>query len=330
MKYIRKLIVIPLILMTFLVISPSLSYAKEGDFYKKYQSEFDKRIIDPNMIDLVKNYDYKTNSFDCGWTEFTCKVNSIGFQMSLGALKFAYGGLKYTVITPESIMRDEDFKKYKQALGTLSTSMLALFFLWSILSSYAKRFADPSDGFVVYNDKILLTVVACIILFEYDQVFTYLLKFQQYAVSGIIRETIDNEELVKTLFIYGAEYGMMIAFLIAAILLIFSAAYMYRFALFGLMYMVGPVAIPTITNETYNFFNTWLGIIINNGVTLFLQVLCFSIGLRRFLTVGENPLLGIVFFFLALAIPGLLGSFGGGTGTARMGSEVAKHLMRRR
>lgn len=110
---------------------------------------------------------------------------------------------------------------------------------------------------------------------------------------------------------------------------------MYRFVLFGLLYVVGVLAIPTILNDEYNYFSLWIRQLINNGVTLFLQALSFSLGFQALLKnseFGQGAFFSVAmaFFILALTIPGILGQLGASSGSGRAIGTLVRYVARKR
>src|SRR5699024_11754691 len=62
---------------------------------------------------------------------------------------------------------------------------------------------------------------------------------------------------------------LIILYAVLLVVLFFQMA--YTFALIGLFYTVGPVAIVTMVNDEYNMFSMWLKTIIARFLTLALQ-----------------------------------------------------------
>lgn len=343
-KIILFIFVIPLLLSTLAITA----HAETGDFYNKHKSTFKKKHLSDSEIYTIKQYDYDTNSFDCGITglslikgdlakNIACQINGISYKMSIGATKLAIGGLKNEVVKPSQITDNKIFKKYKSGLGALSHTLLAIFLLWHIMKIIASRYAQPEEGMNMTQDKLLMVLSAGILLGIYDQLINYILLFQQYAVQGVLTESVKAEDIAVFVFAEGANYGMGIALLIGGILLIFSIAFMYRFVLFGLLYAVGVIAIPTMLNDEYNYFSLWLRTFINNGITLFLQAICCSMGLRSLLKedslglgTGNAFIVAIALFILALAVPTILGQLGASSGTSRMLGSAVRIASRRR
>jgi hypothetical protein len=312
----------------------SVPDASEGDFYNRHKSEIESQILIKSQRDLIKKYDYELNDFNCKAFDFTCKMDAAQYKMAIGAIKLSHGGITSFVITPSLITENQVFKEFKNALGGFSTTMLAIFLMWQIMKVVASRYADASDGAIAINDKIIMVVVCAIFLGIYDDFFVWVLQFQEVLVSGVLKDPVKTEDIILITFINGSTYGMLIAFLIMLVMLVFSIAFMYRFVLFGLLYIVGVVAIPTGVNDEYNYFSLWLRLLINNGVTLFLQALAFSLGFLALIknnsfSMGASFSVAMAFFLLALAVPSLLGGLGSSSGSSRAIASVVRHAMRR-
>lgn len=342
------LIVLIAFLCSFVLTTPS--YAEKGDFYEKNKEKIEAAIPKENKKarQFIESYDYDTNSFDCGMTDFSCSFKSVIFEPIIGTVQMTYDGLKSTVVKPSYITGNETFVKFKNGFKSLSTTLLAIFLMWQTMKAIAVRFADGSESLNAINQKLVTVISLGILLGIYDKFFDYILTIQEILVKAVIEDPISMYEVVLMILLYGVGYGIFIILILAGVLLIFSVTFMYRFVLFGLLYMVGVLAIPTGVNEEYNYFSLWLRILMNNIVTLFLQALCFSVG---FVTLIKNDTFGIntslaqnafgygvgisfvislAFFVLALSIPGLLGQLGSSTGTTRAMGSMARYVAMRR
>lgn len=330
--------------VAFLVIFPNQSvHAKTGDFYEKHKKEFEQGIYSKSYIETVKKYDSKTNSFSCGFTQITCHFHSQQLGIALGMANFVTEATKILVLNPESIVKDSGFTKYKKYLDGLSTTMLSLFLVWQIMVMIARRLGDPDDLPQTMNNKLFQTVVGGIFLGLYSPIFTYILKIQEYAVSNLLSAGLEKDQLVKMIFLYTPNYSIMFGIFVGLINIIFLLALVYRFVAFGFFYVVGPVAIPTIVNEEFNYFQIWLRAIVNNLVTLFCQTLAFVLSIAALtnqldftknLPMGADVVVGFVlacvFCFFALVIPSYLGNLGASTGTGRSLGRVVRLAVLRR
>lgn len=322
-----------LIVLSFFSMTTK-SYAKAGDFYKDHKKEIEEHVKSKDARSYIKDYDYSTNTFDCGALDISCKAQSLFSRSAIGWVKIGYEGLKSTVISPSDIMDNSTFKKYKNAFGTLSTSMMAVFLSWQIIKIMAQRYADFDDGNIAISGKVVTVIGSAILLGVYDSVFTKILTVQSQMVKAILGTAVTTKELVLIILIKEAGYGILIGIILSAAIGIFSVIWMYRFVLFGLLYMVGVIAIPTAVNEEFNFFSLWIRLLISNAVTIVLQTLCFSIGLvalvkNEAFNSGTSFVTAMAFFVLAIAIPSLLGNFGASTGTSRALGTTVKYLVRK-
>lgn len=330
-KMIRK-IAITLFFMIIFMFTNNSAFADYGDFYEKYKDHF-KNWSDMDK-DIVKAYDLDTNTFDCGTFDFYCKINGFLYQTGIGMVKASYSSSKSAVISPHSITTNTIFLSYKNALDKTSWLMLYVFLTWNIVKIVAHRFADAEDGMVALNEKILKTAVLAILLALYYPLFNYILEFQYEAVSAVMGNVVSIEDIALTMFTHTGFYGYIMAILIGGVMMIFQIAFLYRFVLFGVLYIMGVVAIPTGMNEEYNFFNVWLRLLISNGITLFLQALTFTLGVKALFVNnafnnGTAFTVAMAFWILALSIPSLLGQMGASTGTSRAVGSIVRVLARR-
>lgn len=340
MKKSKKYLLPLLILFVIGVfINDSTVYADKGDFYDRNKTQINeiKDVVgwSDDFVDLLKDYDMETNSFDCRWFSFYCKINGWWYTNVLGFVKSVYNTAEGAVIAPSDITGSSIFNKYKNGLKVLSTWMLAIFLMWQIVRIIALRFADSEDGMVALNEKILKIIALAILLGIYEPLFNFIMDFQYNSVSAVLSDSIDQDQVALSVFAFGGGYGIIFGLLIALISFIFKIAFAYRFVLFALLYIVGVVAIPTGVNDEYNYFSVWLRLLIANGVTLFLQALTFALGYTMIFSIDalyDNMgfYTGFAFFILALAVPSLLGQLGASSGTTRAMGSLIRYARRMR
>lgn len=340
MKKYQKLIFLVFIL--FLLI-PQNTYAKKGDFYEKHKEEIDEHIIDKGYIKTIKAYDSKTNSFECGMTEFGCKFDSFQLKWALGLVSFVADGTKVLVLEPEMITKDNGFNTYKGYISGLSTSLLVLFLVWQMVAMMMRRFGDPDDYPQAMNQKLLQVFCAACFLGLYEPIFTMVLTVQSDVTSAILESGISKDQLRLMVFLYSIDYSIFFSLFIGIINIVFLIALVYRFVALGFFYVIGPAAIPTMVNEEFNYFTIWWRYIVNNIVTLFVQSMAFALSLAamtgQFTFTKNLPpgvdvvvgfLLASVFCLFALVLPSLLGNLGSSTGTGRSLGRVVRYAVIRR
>jgi hypothetical protein len=333
------------IFIVAMVTLPTFASAEKGDFYDDNKKKIDERFDgDKDAIKFIKAYDPSTNNFDCGITEISCHVMGTYYEMALGFANFVSQGTKVLVLEPDAIVKDKAFTTYKGYLKDLSTIMLSTFLLWQVIILTARRFGDPDDYPQALNGKIFSVVAGALFLGLYEIIFSNILEIQHMAVSAILESGLDKKQLYLMIFLNSPDYSIVYGFFVGIVMIVFLIALIYRYVAFGFFYVVGPVAIPTIVNEEFNYFNVWLKAIVNNLVTLFCQSICFALALSAMLGkmnfVEGLPgygvqtvvgfLLALVFCFFALAIPSILGNLGASTGTARSLTKVVRYSMMRR
>lgn len=332
-----KIIISFLLLFVLLGSTTPEVFAEPGEFYERNKEKFEGRFpLSTDYIGLVKKYDFETNTFDCGrFIDFYCKLKGPLFSANLGLVQTAFAtSADVAVVQPNQIINNPVFHIYRVSLQRLSIWMLAIFIMWHLIKVVAYRFADPEDGMIALNDTILKFVPLAIFLALYNQIFEFILNFQAFAVEAIVSQPVSLEEVAVTIFLYGGRFGMLLASVISVFMFIFYIAYLYRFTLFGLLYITGVIAIPTGMNDEYNYFGLWLRLLISNGVTLFLQALCYAIGLNALFVQnafnrGNSITIAIAFWVLALTVPSLLGQLGARTGTGGAIGSVVRVVARR-
>jgi hypothetical protein len=332
-----------LLFLILFILLPQTVFAEKGEFYEKYQNDFDKAPLSEEYIDIVKTYDSDTNSFECGKFEISCKVTSMPIVWATGLAKFVSEGMEFIVLEPSMITEDPAFIKYKNYFKDLSNGMLVLFMVWQIMMIVIRRFGDPDDYPQAMSQKIILVIAAAIFLGLYENIFSYILTIQQSVTSAILTSGVTEDQLILMVLLYSSVYSIFFALCIGIINIIFLIALIYRFVALGFFYAVGPVAIPTMLNDEFNYFQIWLRYIVNNIVTLFVQSIAFVMSVSamtgQFKATQSLPygvdiiagfLLSIVFCFFALVLPGVLGNLGSSTGTGRAIGRVVRFAVTKR
>lgn len=327
---------------------------KKGDFYKAYKEEFDE--IEENVpggatyVKLMKKYNYHDGEFECGKFDIVCHVVNFGFVMGSSIVNALLAPLEKLAIEPEKILADSTLTTFKSAFFTFTTSLLAVFILFQVMKIYAFRMTNHSDTISLLNEKVVKIVMAAILLFSYDVFFKIILNIQYRVTYGLFNYLTNTNEVAQNVMLSqlltpnGIVFVLMV--LVFAILLaVLFFQMLYSFAMIGVFYIVGPVAVTTMVNDDYNMFPLWLKTIISRFLTLALQglcvVLCLSFGSRiGFLTEGSGDMMGfldkitaIVFLVVGIAIPGLLKEFGNSSGAGRAttgGARTAASMMFRK
>lgn len=337
----RRLIkVLPFMILFFFILGHiDTAFADAGDFYDRNERHFNDNeefgVYSDDYIEMLESYDYESNSFDCKWTDFYCKMNSPLYVWAIGLVKASISMGDDAVVSPYDVIGNRVFEQYRSGLGTLSYYMLAIFLVWQVVKIIAMRFAEADDGMIALNEQIIKVVAFSILLGIYLPLFNMIMQFQQYLTEAVLGDPVGTEDIAITVFKYGGGYGFFIAMLIAGIMMIFKIAFVYRFVLFGLLYITGVIAIPTGMNEEYNYFSVWLRLLVTNGVTLFLQALTFTLGVNALIVQnafnkGTAFVTAMAFFILALTIPAMLGQLGASTGTGRGVGAVVRVATRMR
>lgn len=332
-----------IVLLLLSIFSPVSTFAEKGDFYEKHKSEFDRLNLPDEYIDTMKAYDYETNSFECGMTKIACKLSAFQLGWGTGLAKFSAQAVQGILMDPQQITKDPAFVRFKGYFDSMSTTLLTLFLIWQIMVMMMRRFADPDDYPQAMNQKMLQVLGGGILLGLYSTIFTQILWLQNEMTSAVLTSGVSEEQLVLMVLLYSPGYSILFSIAMALIFIVYSVAILYRFVSLGFFYAIGPVAITTIVNEEFNYFQIWLKFIVNNVVTLFLQSMAFAFSVaamtQQFAFTKSLPngldvvggfILAMVFCFFALVIPSILGNLGSSTGTGRLLGRVTRYAVMRR
>jgi len=340
----KSKIIISLILSLLILIPTStITFAEKGDFYEKHQSELDNGPFPEGYIDVIKSYDSTTNSFECGMFDINCKMLGLELSFGVGIMNFVADGMQILVLSPDAIVKDPAFNKFKGYISTMSTTLLTVFLIWQIMVGVAKRFGDPDDTGQLINQKLLQVFAGAAFLGLYEQIFSLVLGFQYDISNAILTSGLERDDLVLMVFKYSSSYSVLFAVFMGVIFIVFSIALIYRFVAIGFFYVVGPAAIATIVNEEFNYFTIWWRYIVNNVVTFFMQCMAFSLSIAAFtnqmritqnlpwgVDIAVGGLLAVVMCFFALVIPSILGNLGSATGTGRALGKLIRYATIRR
>lgn len=317
-------------------------FAEEGEFYddviEKYQEE---RSADEEDIEILENYmeiigldkyDYESNTIDCSWYDVTCHVNgNFIFTNMVGLVKAGTNQIDNIISGFSNFDQtdDETIQNYKNAFGSLSLTMAAIFLLYQAMRITMLYIGESDEGMNILYEKLWSVFAIGILLAFYDEIYDWILVLIHEMSVAITSTAIDAKDVAISLVVNGALYGIILALFLAVILIVFALAYLYRFALFTLLFVTGVIAIPTMLNDTYNFFSLWLRTIVSNGLTFILQTLCYALGFNQLTSLASGSFMyAIAFFILALSVPGILNQFGASSGSGRALASGAKTVMR--
>ncbi|MDI3236187.1 hypothetical protein QK289_14325 [Exiguobacterium antarcticum] len=333
-------------LLLFLVFNTSSAFAKEGDFYKKHKKKFDEAqedyLSETYIDDVVKKYDSKTNTFECGTFNFTCFSTAPVYEAGLSFTNMAYGLMKNVVKDPQMIIDDKGINEFKKGLTTLSWTLLPLFLFWHIAVMAMRRFGDPDDYAQAINERVIALFSAASFLALYNSIFEMILNIQAWFLTDILNSGLSQDALKLTLFLWSPQYSIIIVLFILLCLIVFGLAVLYRFVALAFMFMVGPLAVVTMMNEEFNYFKVWLRYIISNIVTFVLQAMAFVMCMQAL--TGKSGYVNaftpeyqavmaiayvIVLSFFSLSIPFLLGNMGSSSGVAKTFGRISRVALKR-
>jgi len=316
-------------------------FADEGEFYddvleafenennpsEELQEQMESQLQDKH----IDKYDYDTNTMNCSWYQVMCHVNGFIWTNMVGLVDGAITQIQ-SIITGFSdfdTSGDETVQNYKNAFQTLSITMSAIFLLYQSIRITMLYIGESDDGMNVMQEKLWKVLAIGILLGIYPQLYSWIMDLIQMTASSIVTTALETREVVMALAVHTALYAIVLGLFVAVILIVFAISYLYRFALFTLLFITGVIAIPTMLNDEFNFFTLWLRTIVSNGLTFILQTLCFALGFNMLTSFEDIAFMfAIAFFILALAVPGILNQFGASSGTGRAIGSGAKTVMR--
>jgi hypothetical protein len=355
MKKTKKAIVFMMavlsITVSFFFATPTTSYALTdweaenlsgyGTWFETYSDIFETAnpvAYELGMYDKYKEYDYVKGEFDCdgGWIKSTsCQIDNILIPVYFDFVVFPVEVIKDTVAQTGDIQNNSVLVTYRDATAGLGVTLLAIFLSFHMVKIVALRLGDPDDVGGLVNEKTTKIIIGSILLGIYTKFMEWFFELSNTAAESVLGESMMTpaEHLARMLSM-GKGVSFIIIILLTIIMIVFWIAFMYRIAVAGFLFAIGPIAITTIANDTYNYFDLWLKQMINNAVTIVLQAMAFAIG--TVLVTGSatsdlfNLMLGFVFYILAIMIPAMLGGLGSSSGTTRSLATIARTLAMRR
>jgi len=319
------------------IVFPTSGFAEKGDFYEKNKDFFGEKKSAESYVDILKKYDDETQTIECGRFEATCHIYKFIFEIGVSSMEFVKNIMKSTIVSPSDIINNPMYERYQDGLFALSKTILAIFITFSMTKIVSLRMAEADDGAVVMNEKLVSIFVICVFLFLYEDIIRWILRFQEKLMTAII-DTIHTENLVRNMItnilLAPGLFAFITVLVIGIILVVLTLQFFYRIALVAILYIVGPIAIVTKINDTFNFFDFWLKQFVTSFLTLALQLISTAIGLQqifqapRFYGDTFHLFVGFAFFFLAITLPSILGQWGFSTGSARSLMSGAKTIAR--
>ncbi|PDY14117.1 hypothetical protein COO16_03915 [Bacillus pseudomycoides] len=327
----------------------------KGKLYETYKDEIEKwkasrekitgkGSADPD-IDLIKKLNYVKGEFDCGWTEVSCHITNVVYGATTSIINWTMIPFSKVVLKPSDILKNNILNDYLSAFRAITRGLLLLFFIFQIFKMVALRLTDMQSATQEGNEKVITFVIAGFLVFGYVSFFTAIMNIQylvNYPLMAGLTATESVGKLMSLNMMFMGSFSMTIIFLaiVAVLILVLILQMYYSIALISVLYVTGPVAITTMLNSEYNFFNVWLRVLVSRLLTMGLQALCIVLGIRTFAHLSFDPvttltdsITGIAFFIVAITIPSLLGQFGNSSGSGRavMGGakSVTRYLSRR-
>ncbi|WP_254865252.1 conjugal transfer protein TrbL family protein [Solibacillus isronensis] len=332
-----KFLLVALIILQFLF--PYIVLAEQGEFledtlqdYKETQSSNEKveraESYMENVLYLDK-YDYDTNQFECKWHEIGCHTNGFFFTTISGFVFGAIDSFSKFQIDSNFIMGNPVYEGYMLNFKTLAWTIAAIFILWQTTKIIILYSGNGEEGMNSLQDKLVAIVTGGILLGIYSQLFEWLLELTHLLTETMLTSPATHYDIMQVMAVNAVGYGLILMIVVSAILFVFFLSVLYRTVLFVILYITGVLAIPTIVNDQYNFFNLWLKTVVSNILTLTLQLLCFVLGIKTLVSLEDgNMVVGMIFFLVGLSIPTLLNQFGASTGTARSVGSSVKYVAR--
>lgn len=309
----------------------------KGKFYDAYEEEFDEMeesaLGGKVFVGLMKRYDYSAGNFDCKTTDILCHIVNIVYVAGASVVNFLLSPLSKLAIEPEKILNDTSFNKFKNSFDSFTFSLLAVFILFQVMKIFVFRMTNHSDTITVLNEKVVKIFMAGVFLFGYSQFFQLILTIQYRVNYGIFSYFSNSNQITSDLMINflvtpnGVVFVLMVI-IYAVLLAILFFQMAYTFALIGLLYVVGPVAVVTMVNDEYNMFTMWLKTIIARFLTLAMQgltvVLSFTYANKMdWIFSGDvtesnfQKIIAISFLIVGISLPSLLKEFGNSSGSGK-------------
>lgn len=330
-----------LVLLVLLVsLSPVLVFAEEGKFLEDTIEEYrNTNNVTPeqaeNAESYMKNvmylekYDYETNQFDCKWHEIGCHTNSFLFSTVSGFVFGAIDSFSKFQIDPEFVTGNAIYEGYMLNFKSLAWTIAAIFILWQTVKIVILYSGNGEEGMNSLYDKLIAVITGGVLLGIYGQFFDWILELTHLLTETMLTSPVTHYDVMQVMAVNSVGYGLILMIVVSAILFVFFLSVLYRTVLFVILYITGVLAIPTIVNDQYNFFNLWLKTVVSNILTLTIQLLCFVLGIKTLVSLeGGNMVIGMIFFIVGLSVPTLLSQFGASTGSAKAVGSSVKYIAR--
>lgn len=321
-------------------LSPVFVFAGEGDFMEDTIEEYrNTNNVTPeqaeNAESYMKNvmylekYDYETNQFDCKWHEIGCHTNSFLFSTVSGFVFGAIDSFSKFQIDPEFVTGNAIYEGYMLNFKSLAWTIAAIFILWQTLKIVIMYSGNGEEGMNSLYDKLIAVITGGVLLGIYGQFFDWILELTHLLTETMLTSPVTHYDVMQVMAVNSVGYGLILMIVVSAILFVFFLSVLYRTVLFVILYITGVLAIPTIVNDQYNFFNLWLKTVVSNILTLTIQLLCFVLGIKTLVSLeGGNMVIGMIFFIVGLSVPTLLSQFGASTGSAKAVGSSVKYVAR--
>ncbi|RAZ73499.1 conjugal transfer protein TrbL family protein [Planococcus halotolerans] len=330
------------LVLFFLLISlsPVFVFAEEGNFMEETIQEYSKtegvkeqdikntESYMKNVLYLEK-YNYETNQFDCKWHEIGCHTNSFLFTTVSGFVFGAIDSFSKFQLDPDFITGNPIYEGYMLNFKSLAWTIAAIFILWQTLKIIILYSGNGEEGMNSLYDKLVAVIAGGILLGVYAQFFDWILELTHLLTEAMLTSPVTHYDVMQVMAVNSVGYGLILMIVVSAILFVFFLSILYRTVLFVILYITGVLAVPTIVNDQYNFFNLWLKTVVSNILTLTIQLLCFVLGIKTLVSLESgNMIIGMVFFIVGLSIPTLLSQFGASTGSAKAVGSSVKYVAR--
>lgn len=328
------------LLVLVLSLSPVFVFAEEGKFLEDTIEEYrNTNNVTPeqaeNAESYMKNvmylekYDYETNQFDCKWHEIGCHTNSFLFSTVSGFVFGAIDSFSKFQIDSEFVTGNAIYEGYMLNFKSLAWTIAAIFILWQTVKIVILYSGNGEEGMNSLYDKLIAVITGGVLLGIYGQFFDWILELTHLLTETMLTSPVTHYDVMQVMAVNSVGYGLILMIVVSAILFVFFLSVLYRTVLFVILYITGVLAIPTIVNDQYNFFNLWLKTVVSNILTLTIQLLCFVLGIKTLVSLeGGNMVIGMIFFIVGLSVPTLLSQFGASTGSAKAVGSSVKYVAR--
>jgi hypothetical protein len=215
----------------------------------------------------------------CGMTEISCHFDNLIINFTHTTNQVFEGMLNMFVMNPNQIVNNSTVQLFFNNFSNLTFLLLTVFFLFRMVQG-TQYIAMENDATIV-KETIRKSIVAVVVAGTMTSWFTVSLRMTGWIVQWLTSMRDDSQNGIAHLLLMGPGGAFALLVLSYAILLVIIAfQYAVRWAELAFMYAVLPLAIPSILNDEFNFFNPWLKNFVAILLTQMVQTLLIAMMFR--------------------------------------------------